>query len=134
MNEINEAQRLRVAAQERGEAEKILKVKKAEADAASIALQGKGLADQRKAIIDGLRESIAAFQQSVQSASEIDVMNIVLLTQYFDTIKELGSAGNANTILMPHSPSSVNDFMSQIRDTFIVSNQVNNAANNNQTK
>src|SRR3990167_10191836 len=124
MNEINEAQRLRVAAQERGEAEKILKVKKAEADAASIALQGKGLADQRKAIIDGLRESIAAFQQSVQSANEIDVMSIVLLTQYFDTIKELGASGNSNTILMPHSPASVNDFMSQIRDSFIVGNQV----------
>ncbi|OGT48022.1 MAG: protease [Gammaproteobacteria bacterium RIFCSPHIGHO2_12_FULL_38_11] len=124
MNEINEAQRLRVAAQERGEAEKILKVKKAEADAESTALQGKGLANQRSAIINGLRESIAAFQQSIQSASEIDVMSIVLLTQYFDTIKELGASGNSNTILMPHSPSSVNDFMSQIRDSFIVGNQV----------
>ncbi|HLB56309.1 MAG TPA: SPFH domain-containing protein [Coxiellaceae bacterium] len=127
MNEINEAQRLQVAAQARGEAEKILKVKKAEAEAESTALQGQGLANQRKAIINGLRESIAAFQQSVQNASEIDIMSIVMLTQYFDTIKELGASGNANTILLPHSPSSVNDFMSQIRDSFIVGNQVKSA-------
>lgn len=124
MNEINEAQRLQVAAQARGEAEKILKVKKAEAEAESTALQGQGLANQRKAIINGLRESIAAFQQSVQNASEIDIMSIVMLTQYFDTIKELGASGNTNTILLPNSPSSVNDFMSQIRDSFIVGNQV----------
>jgi len=38
-------------------------------------------------------------------------MSIVLLTQYFDTIKELGASGNSNTILMPHSTASVNDFI-----------------------
>jgi regulator of protease activity HflC (stomatin/prohibitin superfamily) len=59
MNEINEKRRLRMAAQEQGEAEKIIKVKKAEAEAESMRLSGQGVADQRKAIINGLRESIA---------------------------------------------------------------------------
>ena len=52
MNEINAAQRLRVAATEKGEAEKVLKVKAAEAEAEAKALSGKGIADQRRAIVD----------------------------------------------------------------------------------
>ena len=46
-----------------GEAEKILKVKQAEAEAESkAALQGtKGIANQRKAIIEGLKQSVEAF-------------------------------------------------------------------------
>src|SRR5690606_36461074 len=90
MNEINAAQRLRVAANEKGEAERILKVKAAEAEAQSKALQGKGIADQRKAIIDGLKESVEHFKEGISGTSTQDVMNLVLLTQYFDTIKELG--------------------------------------------
>ena len=55
MNDINAAQREQVAANARGEAEKILVVKKAEAEAESKALQGQGIANQRKAIIEGLQ-------------------------------------------------------------------------------
>jgi regulator of protease activity HflC (stomatin/prohibitin superfamily) len=62
MNEINAAQRMRVAATERGEADKILQVKAAEAEAESKALSGRGIADQRRAIIEGLRESVDEFQ------------------------------------------------------------------------
>ena len=65
MNEINAAQRMRVAATEKGEADRILKVKAAEAEAQSKALQGKGIADQRRAIVEGLRESVDEFQKSV---------------------------------------------------------------------
>ncbi|MFO0954712.1 MAG: SPFH domain-containing protein [Isosphaeraceae bacterium] len=106
MNEINAAQRLRVAANEKGEADRILKVKAAEAEAQSKALQGKGIADQRKAIVDGLRESVDEFQRSVPGTSAQDVMNLVLMTQYFDTLKELGQASRTNTILIPHSPGA----------------------------
>src|SRR4051812_36128635 len=86
MNEINAAQRLRVAATEKGEAERILKVKAAETEAQSKALQGKGIADQRKAIVEGLRESVDTFQRSVPGATAQDVMNLVLMTQYFDKL------------------------------------------------
>ncbi|RMH18331.1 MAG: SPFH domain-containing protein [Acidobacteria bacterium] len=124
MNEINAAQRMRVAATEKGEADRILKVKAAQAEAESKALSGKGIADQRRAIIDGLRESVDEFQRSVPGASPQDVMNVVLMTQYFDMLKELGSASRTNTILLPHSPGTVGDLTTQIRDTMIAAGQV----------
>ena len=128
MNEINAAQRLRVAASEKGEAERILRVKTAEADAQSKALQGKGIADQRKAIIDGLKESVEHFKDGVTGATTQDVMNLVLLTQYFDTIKELGHSSNTNTILLPHSPAGMTDLAEQIRNAMIVGNEVSHSS------
>lgn len=125
MNEINAAERLRIAANEKGEAEKILKVKAAEADAESKALAGKGVADQRKAIIEGLKVSVEDFKSSVDGTSSQDVMNLVLLTQYFDTLKEMGEKSNSNTILIPHAPGAVNDLAGQLRDAMITANEVN---------
>jgi regulator of protease activity HflC (stomatin/prohibitin superfamily) len=119
MNEINAAQRLRVAATEKGEAERILKVKSAEAEAQSKALQGKGIADQRKAIVDGLRESVDVFQRSVPGATAHDVMSLVLMTQYFDTLKEIGAAGRSNTLFIPHAPGSLGDLAGQMRDVLL---------------
>jgi len=129
MNEINAAQRSRVAAAEKGEADKILKVKAAEAEAESKALQGKGVADQRKAIIDGLRESVEEFSTSIQGTSAADVMNIVMMTQYFDTLREIGEKANTNTILMPHSPAGMTDISSQIRDSIIIAGEINKPHN-----
>lgn len=124
MNEINAAQRLRVAASEKGEADRILKVKAAEAEAQSKALQGKGIADQRRAIVEGLRESVDEFQRGVPGTSAQDVMSLIMMTQYFDTMKELGSSSKATTILIPHSPSSVGDLGQQIRNSIITANEV----------
>ena len=123
MNDINAAQREQVASQARGEADKILKVKQAEAEAESKALQGRGIADQRKAIIAGLRDSVDAFKQSVEGATAQDVMALVLMTQYFDTLKEIGAQDKSNTIFMPHSPGALPDFMQQIQSV-ILGNQV----------
>jgi regulator of protease activity HflC (stomatin/prohibitin superfamily) len=119
MNEINAAQRMRVAAMEKGEADRILKVKAAEAEAQSKALQGKGIADQRKAIVEGLRTSVEEFRQGVPGATPHDVMNLVLMTQYFDTIKDVGAASRTNTILIPHSPGGMGDLMAQLRNTMM---------------
>lgn len=124
MNEINEAQRLRIAATERGEAEKIIKVKSAEADAESHILQGEGIAGQRKAIIEGLRDSLTDFQKDVHDVDTKDVMSLIMIAQYFDTLKEMGKNGNANTIMIPHSPSSMSDLQQQIREAIITGNQV----------
>ena len=126
MNEINEAQRLRIAAMERGEAEKILKVKQAEAEAESKILQGKGVSGQRRAIIDGLKESLNDFQETVHGVSAIDVMSLILMVQYFDTLKDMGMHGKMSTILLPHSPSSLQDLYQQIRNAVITGGQVNN--------
>jgi regulator of protease activity HflC (stomatin/prohibitin superfamily) len=128
MNDINAAQREQVAAQARGEADKILKVKQAEAEAESKALQGKGIADQRKAIISGLRESVEAFKESVEGASARDVMALVLMTQYFDTLKEVGAQARSNTILMPHSPGALPDFFEQIQNAIMVGTRAETVA------
>ncbi len=114
MNDINAAQRAQVAAQARGEADKILKVKQAEAEAESKALQGKGIAAERQAIIDGLRNSIENFRESVPGATAEDVMALVLLTQYFDTLKDIGTKAGNNTIFLPNNPGAASDFMTQI--------------------
>lgn len=124
MNEINAAQRMRLAAVEQAEADKIRVVKAAEAEAESKALQGQGIANQRKAIIDGLRESVENFSNAVNGVKSQDVMNLVMMTQYFDTIKDLGLNGKSNTILIPHSPAGMGDLAEQMRSAMITANEV----------
>lgn len=128
MNQINAAQRMRVAAVEEAEAEKIRVVKSAEAEAESKALQGKGIADQRTAIVNGLKDSVTQFQDDVQGTSAQDVMNLVLMTQYFDTLKDVGLSSNSNTIMIPHSPSGMNDISEQLRNAMITANEVSKSA------
>lgn len=122
MNEINEQQRLQVAAQAKGEAEKILIVKRAQAEAESKKLQGEGTANQRKAIVDGLRCSVDEFQKTVSGVSAADIMNLVLVTQYFDTLKEIGANNKSSTILLPHSPAGLKDLASQLQESIITGN------------
>ncbi len=123
MNDINAAQREQVAANARGEAEKILVVKKAEAEAESKALQGQGIANQRKAIIEGLQVSIEQFQKVVDGASSRDVMQLVLVTQYFDTLKSIGESDKTNTLFLSHSPSSVKEVSDQILESMLVASR-----------
>jgi regulator of protease activity HflC (stomatin/prohibitin superfamily) len=120
MNDINAAQREQVAANARGEAEKILVVKKAEAEAESKALQGQGIANQRKAIIEGLQSSIEQFQQAVEGTSSREVMQLVLVTQYFDTLKSIGESDKTNTLFLSHTPGAVKDVAEQIMDSMLV--------------
>ena len=103
MNEINASRRMRLAATERAEAEKILSVKQAEAEAESKHLQGQGIARQRKAIVDGLRDSVGDFTESIHGMNAKDVLELVLLTQYFDTIKDIGCGGKVRTVFVPNS-------------------------------
>jgi regulator of protease activity HflC (stomatin/prohibitin superfamily) len=123
MNDINAAQREQVAANARGEAEKILVVKKAEAEAESKALQGQGIANQRKAIIEGLQVSIEQFQKVVDGASSKDVMQLVMVTQYFDTLKSIGENDKTNTLFLSHSPSAVKEVSEQIFESMLVAQQ-----------
>jgi regulator of protease activity HflC (stomatin/prohibitin superfamily) len=120
MNDINAAQREQVAATARGEAEKILKVKQAEAEAQSKALQGQGIANQRKAIIEGLRESVETFSKAVAGSTPQDVMMLVLVTQYLDTMKEIGAQDKSNTIFVSHSPAAVGDLFRQMQDAIMI--------------
>ncbi len=126
MNEINAATRMRIAATEKGEADRILKVKAAEAEAQSKALQGRGIADQRRAIVEGLRDSVEQFQQAT-GTSAADVMTLVLMTQYFDTLKEIAEHSRSNTIMVPNSPAGLGQLSDQIRNMLISADLVNNA-------
>lgn len=123
MNDINAAQREQVAATARGEAEKILVVKKAEAEAESKALQGQGIANQRKAIIDGLQSSIEQFQRNVGDTSTSEVMQLVLVTQYFDMLKSIGENDKTNTLFLSHAPGAPKDISDQILQSMLVANK-----------
>jgi len=101
MNKINSSERLKYAVAERAEGEKILKVKSAEAEAEAKYLSGVGVAKQRKAIVDGLRTSITDFSGGVKGSNSKDIMDLLLLTQYFDCIRDVGAAGNCKTTFVP---------------------------------
>ena len=57
MNEINASRRQREAAFEKGEAEKLLKIKASEADAEAKRLAGVGMANMRAALAQGFQDS-----------------------------------------------------------------------------
>jgi len=115
-------QRLRESAAYKAEADKILQVKSAEADAESKYLSGLGVARQRKAVVDGLKESVTEFTTNVPGTTAEDVMDLLLVTQYFDTIKDLGkSTGTAaNTLFLPHGPQAVSKLRAELDKEFMV--------------
>lgn len=103
MNEINASRRLKEAASHKAEADKVRQVKAAEAEAEARYLSGLGVARQRKAIVQGLQESVGAFAEEVEGATPKDVMDILLLSQYFDTLSAVG----ANSLILEHDPATV---------------------------
>jgi len=133
MNDINAAAREREATVSRAETEKMLLVKKAEAEAESKKLQGEGIANQRTAIIEGLRESVERFSESVSGATAKDAMTMVLMTQYFDTLKEIAGGNRSNTVMMPHTPNALNDLFAQFRDAIITGNVASSATTDSPT-
>lgn len=113
MNEINASKRLKEAASHKAEADKVQQVKAAEAEADARYLSGLGVARQRKAIVAGFQESVSEFSQEVEGVKAKDVMDILMLTQYFDT---LGAVG-ANNMILEHEPASVASIQAQVRSS-----------------
>jgi regulator of protease activity HflC (stomatin/prohibitin superfamily) len=114
MNEINKQKRLRDAAMMASEAEKIRVVKKAEADCEAARLQGEGIAKQREAIVDGLKRSVTSGTSEQLSSDKVS--ELLLITQYFETLKEIGANSKSNSVFIPHSPADgVRDISAQIR-------------------
>src|ERR1700723_366982 len=124
MNDINAAQREREATVSRAETNKMLLVKQAEAEAESKRLQGEGIANQRKAIIAGLKDSVEDFAKTVPGSTPQDVMQLVLMTQYFDTLKEVAANDHTNTILIPHTPNTLTDIFAQIRNAIVTGSEL----------
>jgi len=117
MNEINASKRKREAANEKGEADKILKIKASEADAEGKRLAGVGMAQMRAAMAQGYKDSMGFMQESGMTAKES--MHMMVMTQYLDTLKEF--ANGKSSIIVPHGPSAVKDMEAQIRDGFLTS-------------
>lgn len=110
MNEINANRRLKEAAAHKAEAKKVQQVKAAEAEAEARYLSGVGVARQRKAIIDGLSSSVSDFEQEVEGATAKDVVDILMLSQYMDTLSTVG----ANSMILEHDPSTVGKLQSAV--------------------
>ena len=120
MNKINAATREKEAAVQEAEAEKIRIVKRAEAEADSKRLSGEGIAQQRLEIVRGFKESVEDFQKALQEVDPQEIMQFVLMTQYFDTLTAIGANENNNTVMVPHTPGGMKDFQQQIIEgTFI---------------
>ncbi len=129
MNEINAAKRMKEAAKEDAAAAKIRVVAAAEADAESKRLSGEGIAMQRIAIANGLKESVQEVKQAMESdVTSKEVMNMLFLTQHYETIAKLGEH-NSSTIFMPYSPNNVADLQLQIQSSLIAVEELKNKKN-----
>ncbi len=132
MNKINAATRDKEAAVQEAEAEKIRIVKRAEAEADSKRLSGEGIAQQRLEIVRGFKESVEDFQKALQEVDPQEIMQFVLMTQYFDTLTAIGANDNNNTVLVPHSPGGMKDFQQQIIEGTLIGKKL--AKQENQKK
>ena len=132
MNRINAAERKKVAAQYDGDAERILIVEKAKAEAESKRLQGQGIADQRREIARGLEESVDVLNKVGINSQEASAL--IVVTQHYDTLQAIGGETNTNLILLPNSPQAGSEMLNDMVASFTASNQIGEAMKNQNTK
>jgi regulator of protease activity HflC (stomatin/prohibitin superfamily) len=130
MNQINKARRVKEAAGDEGEAKKTRAIKDAEASARSIEIHAKadaealylagvGLARQRQAIMSGLRESVNAFGREIEGIDPKQVLDLMIVTQYFDMMQSIGKESRSNALFLNHSPSSLADLTQSVSRGFM---------------
>lgn len=122
MNRINAAEREKIAAEYDGEAERIRIVAKAKAEAESKRLQGQGTADQRREIAKGLEDSVEVLNQVGINSQEASAL--IVITQHYDTLQAMGESNNSNLILLPNSPSSASNMLTDMVAAFVSANQL----------
>ena len=122
MNRINAAERDKVAAQYQGDAQRILIVEKAKAEAESKRLQGQGIADQRREIARGLEESVNVLNKVGINSQEASAL--IVVTQHYDTLHSIGSSNKSNLILLPNSPSAAGDMLNNMVASFSAANKM----------
>jgi regulator of protease activity HflC (stomatin/prohibitin superfamily) len=125
MNRINASEREKVAAQYEGDAQRILIVEKAKAEAESKRLQGQGIADQRREIARGLEESVEVLNKVGINSQEASAL--IVVTQHYDTLQSIGEHVNSNLILLPNSPQAGSDMLNNMVASFTASNQIGEA-------
>ena len=122
MNRINASEREKVAAQFEGDAQRILIVERAKAEAESKRLQGQGIADQRREIARGLEDSVKVLNNVDINSQEASAL--IVVTQHYDTLQSVGSASNSNLILMPNSPQAGSEMLNNMVASFTAINQI----------
>lgn len=113
MNEINAAQRKQDASQMLANANKIQVVTAAEAEAEKDRLHGVGIAEQRKAIVDGLAQQITEIKKLGVALDEEQIMAILLTNQYLDILNQFAAGGNS-TIFLPSGAEGAESLRTQI--------------------
>ncbi|WP_257657619.1 SPFH domain-containing protein [Parapedobacter lycopersici] len=124
MNRINAAERAKVAAQYEGDAQRILIVEKAKAEAESKRLQGQGIAHQRREIAQGLEESVNVLNKVGINSQEASAL--IVVTQHYDTLQAMGTLGKSNLILMPNSPQAAGEMLNNMVASFVAANRIGN--------
>ncbi|MDC6365168.1 MULTISPECIES: SPFH domain-containing protein [Flavobacteriaceae] len=132
MNRINASEREKIAAQFEGDAQRILIVEKAKAEAESKRLQGQGIADQRREIARGLEESVEVLNKVGINSQEASAL--IVVTQHYDTLQAIGEETNTNLILLPNSPQAGSDMLNNMVASFTASNQIGEAMKQQQNK
>lgn len=132
MNRINASEREKVAAQYEGDAQRILIVERAKAEAESKRLQGQGIADQRREIARGLEESVEVLNKVGINSQEASAL--IVVTQHYDTLQSIGQETNSNLILLPNSPQAGSQMLNDMVASFTASNQIGEAMKNAKPK
>ncbi len=126
MNRINAAEREKVAAQHEGDAQRILIVERAKAEAESKRLQGKGIADQRREIARGLEESMEVLNRAGINSQEASAL--IVITQHYDTLQSIGSDTNSNLILLPNNPNAASSMLNDMVTSLVAANKINESS------
>jgi len=129
MNRINAAEREKVAAQHEGDAQRILIVERAKAEAESKRLQGKGIADQRREIARGLEESVDTLNNAGINPQEASAL--IVITQHYDTLQSIGADSSSNLILLPNNPTAASSMLNDMTASLLAANKVMEASNKN---
>ena len=128
MNRINASEREKIAAQFEGDAQRILIVERAKAEAESKRLQGQGIADQRREIARGLEESVEVLNKVGINSQEASAL--IVVTQHYDTLQSIGQHTNSNLILLPNTPQAGSTMLNDMVASFTASNQIGEAMKN----
>jgi regulator of protease activity HflC (stomatin/prohibitin superfamily) len=125
MNRINAAEREKVAAQYEADADRIRIVAKAQAEAESKKLQGKGIADQRREIARGLEDSVESLNQVGINPQEASAL--IVIVQHYDTLQAIGENSRSNMLLLPSSPVTASNLMTDLISAFTAANKLDEA-------
>ena len=124
MNRINAAEREKLAAQFEGDAQRILIVERAKAEAESKRLQGMGIADQRREIARGLEESVDVLNKAGINSQEASAL--IVITQHYDTLQSIGSDTNSNLILLPNNPNAASSMLNDMVTSLVAATKSTN--------